>query len=118
MKLEKKLPFKNEYFEVVTMLAVLEHLDYPFEIASEIFRVLQPNGRLIITVPSKYSKPVLEFMAFKLKIISYDEIKDHKKYFNKLDIYELFQSVGFRIETHKYFQLGMNNFCVCIKKAA
>jgi len=116
MKLKKSLPFENNYFDVITMLAVLEHLEYPIEMASEIFRILKPNGCVVITVPSRYSKPVLEFMAFKLRIISYDEIKDHKKYYNRNDIFELFGGCGFEIEMHKYFQFGMNNFCVCKKR--
>jgi hypothetical protein len=36
-----------------------------------------------MTIPSVYSKPVLEFLAYKLKIISKDEILDHKQYYDK-----------------------------------
>lgn len=114
LTLDDSLPFDCEEFDVVTMLAVLEHLEKPFEIAKEIFRVLKPGGKLVLTVPSKYSKPILELLAY-LHMVDSNEIRDHKRYFNKCDIKELFESVGFIIERHKYFQFGMNNFCVLMK---
>ena len=117
VKLQRKLPFENESFDVVTMLAVLEHLDYPCEIIQEIERVLRPNGKLIITVPSIYSKPVLEFLSYKLKIVNEEEIRDHKKYYNKSSLRKLFLETGLEIESHKYFQLCMNNFCIARKAA-
>lgn len=76
--LEKELPFENESFDVVTMLAVLEHLSYPEDILKEIYRVLKKDGRLIITVPSKIAKPILEFLAYKMHVIDRLEIEDHK----------------------------------------
>ena len=76
--LEKELPFENESFDVVTMLAVLEHLSYAEEILKEIHRVLKNDGRLIITVPSKIAKPILEFLSHKMHIIDRLEIEDHK----------------------------------------
>ena len=46
------LPFDDESFEVVTMLAVLEHLHHPHAMLQEIARVLKPSGALVLTVPS------------------------------------------------------------------
>lgn len=51
---EKKLPFGSSHFDVVTMLAVIEHL-HPLNLAegfSEIYRVLKPSGAFIITTPN------------------------------------------------------------------
>ncbi|MEI0594271.1 class I SAM-dependent methyltransferase, partial [Brachyspira pilosicoli] len=73
-------------------------------------------GRLIITVPSKISKPILEFMAYNLKIIDRIEIEDHKKYYNKKDIIESAKLSNFIVEKHKYFQFGCNNFAILKKQ--
>ncbi|WP_300937015.1 class I SAM-dependent methyltransferase [Helicobacter japonicus] len=110
------LPFENESFEVVTLLAVLEHLNYPLDMLREIARVLKPNGILLLTVPSHLAKPVLEFLAYKLKIVSEDEIRDHKTYYNKKDLTNLIQQTpNLCLHKHNYFQLGMNNFAIIRK---
>ena len=104
------LPFENESFEVVCMLAVIEHLNYPLLMLKEIKRVLIKNGILLITAPSHASKPVLEFLSYKLHLIDGAEIKDHKRYYNKADLEHCANEAGLRMEMHKYFQFGFNNF--------
>jgi len=112
-----KLPFNENSFDFVIMLAVLEHLDHPAEIVREIERVLKPKGKLILTVPSRYSKPVLEFLAYKLKIVNEEEINNHKKYYNYKDLEKLFEETDkLKIQEHKYFQFYMNNFCIVQKE--
>ena len=110
--LEKTLPFENNSFDIVTMLAVLEHLEHPIEIVKEIHRVLMPKGLLLLTVPSVWSQPVLEFLSFKLGIVNRDEIADHKLYYNRLLLQFLAQKTDFEMIKHEYFQLYMNNFCI------
>jgi len=115
--LSDRLPFEDRSFDIVTMLAVLEHLDQPVKICSEVVRVLKPGGKLVITVPGKRARKVLEFLSFKLGVVNADEIKDHKKYYDIQELQELTEKVnGLKIITHNYFQLGMNNFCVIQKK--
>ena len=45
-----KLPFESKYFDLVTMLAVVEHLspNSLVTIFQEVHRVLRPGGRLVI----------------------------------------------------------------------
>ncbi len=118
LRLENHLPFKDSTFDVVTMLAVLEHIDKEQEILSEIYRVLVPRGKLVITVPSLRSQPVLEFLAYKLKIVSEAEIRDHKRYYNRDKLKKvLIEVTGFQEFNHQYFQFGMNNFCTVVKRS-
>ena len=117
IKLNDKLPFHENSFDFVIMLAVLEHLNQPIEIVKEIERILKPKGKLILTVPSRNSKPVLEFLAYKMKIVNEEEINDHKKYYNYKDLEKLFKQTNkLKIQEHRYFQLYMNNFCVLSKE--
>ena len=48
----KSLPFSDDSLDLVTCLEVLEHLCYPDNIISEIYRVLKPGGELILTTPN------------------------------------------------------------------
>lgn len=113
--LNRPLPFPDDSFDVVTSLANLEHLQKPEQALREINRVLRPGGRLFLTTPSLYAKPVLEFLSFELGLISEQEILDHKHYFNRDRLERYCQAVGFRSWEHRYFQLGMNNFLTAIK---
>jgi SAM-dependent methyltransferase len=72
------LPFNNGYFSVVTLLAVIEHLNPESLIFlfSEIYRTLHPGGRLILTTPAAWSDGLLRLMA-RFHLVSQEEINDH-----------------------------------------
>lgn len=114
--LADELPFADASFDVVTMLAVLEHIESEKLILQEVHRVLQDNGKLILTVPSVWSKPILEFLAYRLKLIDEREIRDHKQYYNQDKLKRiLIEEIEFKNFQHQYFQFGMNNFCIVSK---
>ena len=73
------------------MFAVLEHLSFPKETLLEINRVLKNGGSLYLTTPTPSSKPILEFLAYKLRLIDEAEIRDHKHYFSKKELIEFCQ---------------------------
>jgi len=112
--LNESLPFPDNEFDAVASLANLEHLAEPGRALKEIFRVLKPNGILLLTAPSVFAKPVLELLAF-VGLVSRQEIRDHKNYFDKKILTSLCQKAGFSSVSHKYFQLGMNNFLIATK---
>ena len=117
-RLDVRLPFADSSFDFVTMLAVLEHLDRPIEILNECCRVLRPGGGLLLTVPSTCAKPVLEFLAFRLGIVSRSEIEDHKRYFDKKSLEDLFHGIAeFSGFSHAYFQAGLNNRVFVVRSA-
>jgi len=77
--LNEPLPLKDNSLDAVLSLATLEHLDEPDLHLREIHRTLKPEGTLLLTTPSPRGKPVLEFLAYRLKIIDRREIEDHRQ---------------------------------------
>lgn len=108
--LNNHLSLADNSFDLVFSTAVLEHLENYRLAVQEIYRILKKGGVLCLTTPSPMAKPVLEFLAYKLKIIYEHEIRDHKNYFSKDDLEKLFKEVGFNDVRVRTFQFGFNNF--------
>jgi len=116
MELDKDLLLPSESVDCITLLAVLEHLEYPNRILKECHRILKPGGNLILTTPTPFSRPILEFLSFKLNVVSPIEIADHKNYFNSIQLTNILKKeCGFENVIAKTFQFGLNNFVVAIK---
>lgn len=47
----QNLPFEDNSIEVILLFSVLEHVENPFDAASELYRVLKPGGKLLGSVP-------------------------------------------------------------------
>ena len=113
-----KLPFQDEYFDKIFLLAVYEHipLDSTIPLLLDFKRILKPGGKIIMTIPTPKGKPILEFMAFKLKVISEVQIEDHVKYYAKEDVAQDADIAGLDLVYHEYFQFGWNSLQVLQKK--
>lgn len=115
---QSELPFESGYFNVVTMLAVIEHLEPPNarQLISEIFRILQKNGAFILTTPASWTNPLLHWMAC-LRLVSPLEINEHKDTYSHKKISGLLQNSGFKKENIKlgYFEMFMNIWSCSIR---
>ncbi|HZZ98713.1 MAG TPA: class I SAM-dependent methyltransferase [Candidatus Saccharimonadia bacterium] len=112
--LRHKIALPSNSADVVTMLAVLEHVKYPEDIITECFRVLRKNGVLLITVPSPNSKPLLELLAI-LGLVRKEMIEQHENYFTKMRLESICEHVGFRSVSVESFELGCNTFVHAVK---
>jgi len=112
---EDILPFDNGYFDVMTMLAVFEHIE-PKRVVSllkEIQRVLKPDGMFIMTTPASWTDTLLKFMA-KLRLVSPVEIEEHKGTYTAQKIASMLKAGGFPKELirYGYFECFMNIWVV------
>lgn len=115
--LDKDIPLKSDTVDVVTSLAVLEHLNNPMNNLREAYRILKKGGLLILTTPAPISKNILEFLAFKLGVLSVNAIAEHKQYFDKIKLREMLVCVGFEEKKIRIqgFQIGFNHFVIANK---
>jgi SAM-dependent methyltransferase len=90
------LPFMDNFFDVVSLLAVIEHFqpEKVLPLIGEIRRVLKPNGILILTTPAAWSDGLLRFMA-KLRLASSVEIEEHKDIYTAKKLKNILNQSGF-----------------------
>lgn len=106
-----RLPFDDGRFDVVTMLAVFEHIPARplHRLLADIRRVLRPGGAFVMTTPAGWTDPILRVMA-RLGLASGEEIDEHQDLYDADTIRQHLADAGFpppAIETGS-FELGMN----------
>ncbi|MDT7889012.1 MAG: methyltransferase domain-containing protein [Desulfurococcales archaeon] len=113
------LPFPNNYFDVVVMVEVVEHLYDPDYAISEVRRVLKPGGFIVISTPNLawwvnrlvlllgfqpyFSSPSTRFNVGKLLKSPYERpgAPGHIRLFTFKAFKEFIELHGFRIITMK-----------------
>lgn len=107
--------FCDESFDAVVMLATLEHIPNKEPLAEELFRLLTPGGRVIITVPSRAVDGIVEWLC-RLGLADGMSLDEHHGY-DPLTTPSVFGRCGFVLERHRRFQLGLNHLFVLRKPA-
>ncbi|MBL7073049.1 MAG: class I SAM-dependent methyltransferase [Candidatus Omnitrophica bacterium] len=88
---EKK--YKDNYFDVITMFYVLEHLPDPGKYLKEIHRVLKPSGVLLVRVP--HTTPIVKMLKmFNISNTLYD-VPSHLTDFSPQSLKHILKKTGF-----------------------
>jgi SAM-dependent methyltransferase len=111
LNLNPQLPFGDAFFNVITMLAVAEHLDPGrlVELLRECRRVLAPEGMVLMTTPAAWSDRLLKTMA-RVRLVSKEEIDEHVYAYTLPLLGWYFGMAGFQMKRLRfgYFELGLN----------
>jgi SAM-dependent methyltransferase len=112
---EAMAAIEDASLDVVLCMSVVEHLWEPDATLAQFARVLRPGGVCAINVPSWRGKTALEFSAFRLGTSPFDEMDDHKTYYDPRDLWPLLVRAGFRPHAIRCFKhkFGLNTFAVC-----
>jgi len=102
----------DERFDVLTALAVLEHVPAEGQraFAKGCRQALRPGGRLVLTVPAPLVDRLLDVLIA-LRVLRGMEAEEHWG-FSPATTVALFSREGFRLETHRRFELGLNHLFV------
>ena len=85
-------PFKNEIFDVITTLDVIEHINEDVEVLKKLQKLLKSDGCLIITVP-----------AFQFLWSEHDVAVSHVRRYNISTLAKILHNSGFKIVRISYF---------------
>jgi len=102
---DELLPFKKNYFDVVVMFDVIEHVKNPKRIMQEIYRVLKNHGTLYIEFTPYYSligHHLYDITVFPIHIFSkkyirkfiYQKVKNKRGIFGAKEYWENFKSLN------------------------
>jgi ubiquinone/menaquinone biosynthesis C-methylase UbiE len=92
----EKTGFKDQQFDVIIASDILEHIKNEDKALSEWYRILKPNGNLLIFVP-----------AFKFLWSKHDEINHHYRRYSKSDLIRVLKENGFSIERSSYWNFSL-----------
>lgn len=87
------LPFEDEYFDVVCIFDVIEHVDQQEHAISELSRVCKPGGVIYCSVP-----------AYNFLWSRHDEVNQHMRRYTRRGI-KLVLEKGFAVEYSTYFNI-------------
>ena len=85
------LPYEDGTFDLVTALDVVEHLDDDLAGLTELRRVLQPGGRVLLFVP-----------AFMFLWGLQDDVSHHRRRYRLPELRRVLERAGFEIERTTY----------------
>lgn len=115
---QHELPFSSDFFDVVTMLAVFEHVEANLiqNLVGEIRRVLRPGGVYVMTTPSHWTEGLLKLLA-RLGMVSHEELDEHKRQYRQSDIRSILVEAGFGRDQVRlgYFEAAMNIWATAVK---
>lgn len=103
-------PWPDATFDVVVLLATLEHIPDKAPLARECFRLLRPGGRMLITVPSPQVDRLIELLR-RLRLVDGMSLEEHHG-FDPCTTPSIFVPSGFALEHWQRFQLGLNHLFV------
>jgi len=86
------IPFRSEKFDIITVLDVVEHVQEDKQVLKEIWRMLKPNGIVVVTVP-----------AFQFLWSEHDIASMHVRRYNNSTIIKILKDSEFKIIRSSYF---------------
>jgi len=107
------LPFKENEFDRVFLIACLNHIPERAKVLKEAFRVLKPEGMIIITMIG----PKIGFLVHKISFFFGEQdqrirgMKEGEVYgMSQKEADDLLTQAEFKDIYHKKFELGLNKF--------
>lgn len=104
------LPFQDRSFDVIALLATIEHMKNTEELAKESRRLLRTGGKIVITVPSSLVDHILNLLKI-FHLVDGMSLEEHHG-FDVNELPAIFENEGFTLRVRQKFQFCLNNLFV------
>jgi SAM-dependent methyltransferase len=104
--------FKDNTFDFVLLLEVLEHLRSPYLVFNEIYRILKPGGSVIITYPNPLEIGKLMRYIFQKDLLNvkyldnFRGMSEHKVFPHPVCLAIYLNDIGFRVDAVEFIKCG------------
>jgi SAM-dependent methyltransferase len=106
----------GQQFDVIAMLAIIEHLSHPEAVLRRLSKQLSPAGRLIITTPHRGAER-LHALAARIGFCSREACEEHNEVFPDHAFFQEKQDAcGLRLDHYERFLMGLNQLAVMSRK--
>lgn len=89
-----RLPFADDFFDVVICSEVLEHIEDDKTAVSELLRVLKPGGDLVVSVPRFFPEKI----CWALSDAYHQEPGGHVRIYRQARLVEILEDAGARLQ--------------------
>ncbi len=104
-------------FDVVLMLALLEHLSDPAAALRRAAPLLAPGGRIVVTTPHPVGHAPLEAGAA-LGLLSKHAAEEHDALLGRVELAAAGEAAGLALTSYRRFLLGLNQLAVFARTPA
>jgi len=109
-------PYEDNFFDYVIFTEVMEHLAFPQHALKEIYRVLRPGGKLLVSTHNAFNLYMrLKYLIGAIPTVDLDVSREgqHLRLYNYAVLLDLLTNAGFkRIINKSWFKLGRIRFYV------
>lgn len=99
-------------FDVILLVAVIEHIYNQKHLFRQLAALLKPEGRIVITTPTPFGNDVVHWLGAAVGLFSQDAAHDHIVIYNRRRFQKVARDFGLRLEHYRRFQFGCNQLAV------
>jgi SAM-dependent methyltransferase len=105
--LTQELGVAAKQFDVIVMLAFLEHIEHPAEMLKLYKKYLKPDGKIVITTPAPIGRRIHDIGA-RLGIFSKEAAAEHETFLDKQHLMAIGEQANLSLMLYEHFLLGFN----------
>ena len=109
-------PIKAEgKFDVILMLAIVEHIYNQKHLFTQVVEKLKPSGKIVLTTPTPFGNDIVHRYGVKVGLFAKLAAEDHIVIYNKRRFKILASDFNLVIEKYQTFEFRCNQFVVMRK---